>query len=175
VYALRVVPLAILTVVVVGCNERLATSRPPADPPPFPEGVQAYVQIDDDRARPGDRVRVFVKVRFGAEHGARLGSYTGRLRFDPRALRWHDHAPIRDGLRAVNPSGAAAGEIRFAGASAGGFEEPVLYVGEFEVLRRNYVRGLRLEVEELAAALSLADLRPDLEVAPRVFVRPPAD
>ena len=174
-HAIRGLPFAILMVASAGCEDHAVPSGSPSHPPPSPKAIQVYLQVDDDRGRPGDRIRVFVAVRIGTERDVRLGSYTGRLRFDPRALRWRDHARIDDGLRVVNPSGAADGEIRFAGASAGGFEDLVLYEGEFDVRRSNYLRGLTLEMEELAAALTLADLRPVLEVVPNVFLRAPVD
>jgi hypothetical protein len=155
-----------------GCDDQPLTSKEgPDQPPPPVEGIQAYLQVDNDQARPGDRVNVYITVQFGAETDARLGSYTGRLRFDPEMLGLSESVEINDGLRVINPNGAPDGEIRFAGAAARGFDDLTIYHGVFQVKDADYMQQFELDMEELSAAESLADLHPQLQVAPQIFLR----
>lgn len=162
---------ATLLVGLAGCEDDPLKSDGPEDPTPPTQGIQAYLQVDNEYAKPGGTVHIAVKVQIGTESDAKVGSYTGRLRFDVAALRYKDEVKINDGLRVSNPNGAGDGEIRFAGAAARGFAELTLYEGVFEVKQAGYVDGLALEMEELSAALSLSDLQPQLHIAPRVFFR----
>ncbi len=155
----------------VGCDEEPLNPRGPGEPPPPVEGIQAFLQVDDDRAQPGEQVNVYVKVQFGTETDAKLGSYTGRLRFDAKTLDLASTVEINDGMRVVNPNNAGAGEIRFAGAAPRGFENLTVYHGLFEVKDTGYMDALRLEMEELSAAMTLTDLEPQLQVAPQIFLR----
>ncbi len=104
------------------------------------------------------------------EENVKLGSYTGSLRFDPEVLAWRSDIAINDGLRVTNAE-SAPGEVRFAGAAARGFEDNVLYHGEFVVRAENYLENLHFEMEELTAAGSLTDLAPSLAMTPIVFLR----
>jgi hypothetical protein len=163
--------LVLGTLALAACDDDPLTSRTPGEPPPPSQGVQAFIQVDNDRAVPGDRVHVWVKVQIGGETAARLGSYTGRLRFDPASLRFTGETAIDDGMRVTNPAGAPQGDLRFAGAAPVGFTNLTLYQAEFEVTRAGYMDALRLEMEEVSAALSLTNLTPSLRVAPQVFLR----
>lgn len=156
---------------VSACDDDPLASGTPEAPPPPATGVQAFVQVDDPQARPGDVVRVFVRVQFGTDTDARLGSYTGRLRFDAEAIGWTEDVAIDDGLRVTNPNGAGTGEIRFAGASAGGFADLTLYAGVFTVRKTGWLESLQLSMEELSAAETLGNLQPSLQVAPQIFLR----
>lgn len=153
------------------CKDDPVPARSAAEPPPPTQGVQAFVQVDNDNAQPGDRVQVYVRMQVGTESQSKIGSYTGRLRFDPEVLTWVQDNQINDGLRVTNPSGAGEGDIRFAGASAAGFNDPALYQGEFEVRKAGYTNGLKLEMEELSAAATLGNLKPQLQVVPQTFLR----
>lgn len=163
--------LVLGALVLAACDDDPLTSRTPGEPAPPTQGIQAFVQVDNDRAQPGDRVHVWVKVQIGGESGARLGSYTGRLRFDPGSLRYVQETAIDDGMRVTNPAGAPQGDLRFAGAAPAGFTTLTLYEVEFEVTEPGYLEALRLEMEEVSAALSLTNLTPSLRVAPQVFLR----
>jgi hypothetical protein len=163
--------LAGLVLAVSACDDDPLASGTPDAPAPPTTGIQAFIQVDNEDARPGDAVRVYVRVQFGTETNAKLGSYTGRLRFSADQLGWREDVPIDDGLRVTNPNGAPQGEIRFAGASAGGFGELTLYQGAFEVRKTGWLEGLAIVMEELSAAETLGNLQPDLQVAPRVFLR----
>jgi hypothetical protein len=137
--------------------------------------VQAFVQVSSTDAKPGEEIQVFVRVQLGTDSDAKLGSYTGRLSFDPEVLAFKREFKINDGLRVTNPNGAGEGEIRFAGASATGFNDLTLFSAVFEVKRTGYTDVLKLTMEELSAALTLTDLYQELEVPNRIFLRPSAN
>lgn len=157
--------------VLAGCQDDPVMSDTPGEPAPPVEGIQAFLQVSDDRAQPGDEIRVWVKVQIGGKTEARLGSYTGMLRYEAGALRFLSEAKINDGMRVTNPAGAPEGVLRFAGAAPTGFTALTLYEATFEVVEPDYMEVLALEMKEVTAALSLTDLTPSLVVAPRVFLR----
>ncbi len=165
---LNLIRLGALTIALVACQDQPVRTTGPTPPPPQ-EGVAAYVTVDRLDAPVGATVRVRVEVQ-GAEQGFLLGSYTGRLHFDPGQLQFVRENAISDGLRLANPANADKGEIRFAGASASGFASLVLYDGSFTVKAANYAAGLSLAMEEMSAAKSLANLRPQLSVSRQIFL-----
>lgn len=169
--SVQVASVAGLLVLALGCQDEPLKSGLPETPAPPAQGVQAFVQVDNTSAQPGDQIQVFVRVQLGTESSAKLGSYTGRLKFDPEVLAYKGELKINDGLRVTNPNGAAQGEIRFAGASATGFADLTLYQATFEVKKASYLQALKLEMEELSAAATLTDLRRNLEVPDQVFFR----
>jgi hypothetical protein len=169
--SVHVLTLAGLSLAMLACNEDPLKSGLPETPPPPTEGVQAFVQVDNPAAQAGDQIHVFVRVQLGTESSAKVGSYTGRLKFDPEALAFKGDVKINDGLRVTNPNGAGAGELRFAGATATGFANLTLYEGVFEVKKAGYQDGLKLQMEELSAATTLTNLRQTLEVPNQVFLR----
>jgi hypothetical protein len=150
------------------CQDEAPATGPAAPTPQT--GVTAYVTVDNLSARVGQTVRVRVEVQVGTQQNYRVGSYTGRLRFDAARLGFRAENPINDGLRVANNNGAAAGEVRFAGASPTGFQTLVLYDATFEVRNANYAATLQLTMEELSAAQSLANLQPHLTVNRQVFL-----
>jgi hypothetical protein len=167
----HVLGLAALAVALVGCDDDPLKSGLPEMPPPPTRGVQAFVQVDNNQAQPGDQVHVFVRVQMGTETSAKLGSYTGRLTFDPEVLGYMSEVKINDGLRVTNPNGAGTGELRFAGAAAAGFSDLTLYEGVFDVRKAGYLDALKLTMEELSAAVTLTDLQKDVNVPNQVFLR----
>lgn len=167
--SVRYLVLGLLLVGVAACEDDPLDSKGPGEPPPPTTGVQAYLEVDRENARPGETVRVAVKVQVGTQSNAKVGSYTGRLVFDPKRLAYRDEVKINDGLRVANPNDAERGAIRFAGAAAKGFADLTLYAAVFEVKGTDYASTLSLEMQELSAALSLENLEPELKVAPRVF------
>ena len=169
---MRSAPLLLLGVLALaGCEDEPLTSRAPGEPPPPSQGIQAFIQVDNDHAQVGQTVHVWVRVQIGGETAARLGSYTGRLRFDPAAVRFESETAIDDGMRVSNPAGASTGDLRFAGAAPAGFQNLTLYEATFEVTKPDYMDQLRLDMEEVSAAISLTNLTPTLRVAPQVFLR----
>lgn len=165
----RFLVLAGLGLGVAACEDDPLKSKLGEEPPPPTAGVQAFIQFDRPDAKPGQTVTATVWVQVGSETEAKVGSYTGRLRFSPEALSYKDEVKINDGLRVSNPNGAAQGELRFAGAAAKGFEDLKLYQVVFEVKRSDYAQTVSLGMEEISAALSLENLEPQLRVAPQIF------
>lgn len=155
----------------VACTDERPLSDP-VTPPIDIQGISAFITVDNLHARPGQTVRVSVEVRVAATN-VKVGSYTGRLAFDPAALQFKGEVAINDGLRVANANGAGTGLIRFAGANATGFSTLTLYSAEFVVRSADYAGKLTLQMEELSAALSLANLSSQLRVAPQVYLAPP--
>ena len=170
--SVRLLSFAAALLMVAGCDDDpLNSDRGPDQPPPPAEGIQAYLQVDNDQARPGDEVHVWVNVQLAAGSELKSGSYTGRVTFDPEMLSHRESPEINDGLRVINPNGAPTGEIRFAGAAARGFEDLTVFHGVFEVKDADYLTDLELLMEELSAATTLTDLQPQLQVTPQIFLR----
>jgi hypothetical protein len=159
-----------LLVGLAACDQDPTTTRTPAAPPPVAQGVQAFIQVDNDHAKPGDQVQVFVRVQLGTESQAKVGSYTGLLTFDTASLGYRSETKINDGLRVTNPA-FGVGKIKFAGVAATGLADLTLYAGTFDVKRTDYRDRLALDMEELSAAMSLGNLRPQLQLTPQVFLR----
>lgn len=161
--------LATVTLALTACQDQPMRTTGPTPPPPQ-QGVAAFVTVDRLDAPVGATVRVRVEVQAAAQQGFLLGSYTGRLQFDPAALQFQQENAISDGLRISNPANAAKGEIRFAGAAATGFSTLVLYDGSFTVKAAGYAAGLSLIMEEMSAAKSLTNLKPQLSVSRQIFL-----
>lgn len=157
-----------MAVVLVGAACADEPTRPDPLPPPVDQGVNAYIVVDNLHATVGQTVKVSVVVR-AADANVKVGSYTGRLHFDAASLQYKAEVAINDGLRVANANGAGTGEIRFAGASATGFADLTLYSASFTVKQANWTRGMTLQMEELSAAKSLANLSPQLQVQRTVF------
>jgi len=168
--SVRYLALGVALAWTAGCDEAFTSKMPDAPPPPA-AGVQAYLQVDNDQAGPGDEVHVYVRVQFGRDSEARLGSYTGRLHFDAETLAWLRDVDINDGMRVVNPAGAQEGEIRFAGVAANGLEDLTLYHGVFEVTDAGYLDGLTIQIEEMTEALTLRSVESSLQTPTQVFLR----
>jgi hypothetical protein len=169
--SVRSFTLAALALGLAACEDDPLKSGLPEAPAPLAQGVQAFVQVDDPEAKPGDQVRVYVRMQFGTETGAKLGSYTGRLTFDPEVLAFKGETKIDDGLRVTNPNNASAGELRFAGATATGFNDLTLFEGVFQVKRDGYLDAIKLQMEEASAAMTLSNLANKLDVPKAVFRR----
>ncbi len=159
---------SLVCLALTACQDEAPATGPTAPNPQT--GVTAYVTVDNLNARVGQTVRVRVEVQVGTQQNYRVGSYTGRLRFDAARLQFRAENAINDGLRVANNTGAGAGEVRFAGASPTGFQTLVLYDATFEVRNANYAASLQLTMEELSAAQSLANLQPHLTVNRQVFL-----
>jgi uncharacterized lipoprotein YajG len=166
---MHVLRLAVISLAVTACQDQQVPVTAPL-PPPIQNGVAAYVTVDNLTASQGQAVRVRVEVQVGTQQNFKLGSFTGRLHFNPALLQFKSENAISDGLRVANALNATHGEIRFAGASAMGFTTLVLYDGTFEVKGANYAADLALQMEELSAATSLTNLRAQLKVSPQVFL-----
>ena len=92
--------------------------------------------------------RVVLVVRVDGR-GMVLGSYEGRVHFDPAALEVDSAIAGRDGSRFVNAADAKSGSIRFAGFTTNGFKssDAVTLIG----------RALKpLEQSHVAASVEVA-------------------
>lgn len=97
-------------------------------------------------------------------HGdvGRIGSFTGRLRFDSRALTYEGEVELRDAtLRASN---AGVGEIRVAGASAEGVDVAHLAAFRFTVKDPAALNLVQFNLEEVHE-LSHADLKSTVQLS----------
>jgi len=171
---MSMVRIALVGLALVACQEAPARTTGPTPPPPT-QGITAFVTVDNGNAPVGGTVRVRVEVQVGTDESVKLGSFTGRLHFDPAKLTFQSQNAINDGLRVANANGASQGEIRFAGAAPNGFASLVLYDGTFVVKSADYEQSLSLTMEELSSAVSLSNLRPQLSVSPHVFLSPVAN
>jgi hypothetical protein len=163
-------PLRFIAMAVVLTGAACADEPTRPDPviPPVDQGIAAYITVDNLHALPGQTVRITVQVS-GADAATKVGSYTGRLRFDPALVQYKSEVSINDGLRVANPNGAATGEIRFAGANAVGFANLTLYSAQFTVKSADWARSLTLQMEELSAARTLANLSAQMQVMRTVY------
>jgi hypothetical protein len=171
---MQIIRLATLAIALAACQDQLVRSTAPTPPPPQ-QGVAAYIAVDRLDAPVGATVRVTVEVQVGAQQNYKLGSFTGRLHFAADKLQYQAENPVRDGLRIANPANAAKGEIRFAGASAAGFTSLVLYDATFVVKATDYAADLALQMEEMSAATTLTNLRPQLSVSRQIFLSKTAE
>jgi hypothetical protein len=77
----------------------------------------------------------------------KIGSFTGRLLFDPTALFYDGEVPFSDGTdRASNPGD---GVIRVAGASLNGVDVTNLAAFRFKVINAAALQQVRLELDEV--------------------------
>jgi hypothetical protein len=107
----------------------------------------------------GDTALVTVWIDIRGDVG-KIGSFTGRLRYDQTALEYGGEVATTDGtLRAVNPG---SGEVRVAGASAAGVDRASLAVFRFHVRNASVVPGLQFDLDELHE-LSRADARVNVQ------------
>ncbi len=166
---MQLIRVALASLTLVACQDAPARTIGPTPPPPT-QGISAYVTVDNPDAAVGSTVRVRVEVQVGTNATTKIGSYTGRLHFDPAKLTFKAENAINDGLRVANANGAPQGEIRFAGASPQGFTTLVLYDGNFEVKSSDWRTGLTLTMEELSAALSLSNLSAQVSVNRQIFM-----
>ena len=166
---MNILRIALVCATLTACQDEPARTTGPTPPVPQ-QGVSAYITVDNLEARPGQTVRVRVEVQVGSQQNYKLGSFTGRLRFNAAKLQFKAENPINDGLRVNNSTTAPTGLIRFAGASPTGFTTLVLYDGTFQVKSADYAADLALQMEELSAALSLTNLTPQLRVNRQIFL-----
>ena len=77
----------------------------------------------------------------------KIGSFTGRLRFDPVALPYEGEVALSDGTtRASNPG---EGVVRFAGASLNGVDVTQLAAFRFKVVDEAALNTVQFDLEEV--------------------------
>lgn len=109
----RLVPAALVAIVAAA---GFASHR--ADAAVRTAAPSVRVSIVRDKPSSGDRITLVVRVE-GADMV--LGSYEGRVVFDPTVFAVDSAVAGRDGSRFVNPADAPHGTIRFAGFTPTGF------------------------------------------------------
>lgn len=107
----------------------------------------------------GDTALVTVWLDVRGDVG-KIGSFTGRLRYDQAALVYGGEVAISDGtLRASN---AGVGAVRLAGASAAGVDRASLAVFMFRVRNAAGIASLQFDLDELHE-LSRADAHANMQ------------
>lgn len=133
-------------------------------------GVQASVSVGPFQS--GEQV---VRVRVVGQDLA-LGSYQGRLQFDPAVLSLVE-VVSRDGTQpagefhVVNAEGADAGEIRFAGFAAQGFAGAEMVTLRFRVKQAITPGEVTLEFDVAGTLEGEAVPKPQLSVLRGTFVQ----
>ena len=82
-------------------------------------------------------------------HGdiGKIGSFTGRLRYDPTALAFDREETLSDGtMRASNPE---SGSVRVAGASMSGVDVAQLAAFRFKVMDPAALNTLQFDIDEI--------------------------
>ena len=110
---------SLLLVLLVACTDE-ATEPESAQFGPLPERSVRVNIVATPQPQEITVTRLLIDSR-----SLEIGAYQGRFRFDPEALELLDVKVPDDNYRFVNASGAAEGEIRFAGFTVSAFESPV--------------------------------------------------
>ncbi|MGQ0767239.1 MAG: hypothetical protein ACT4OZ_16445 [Gemmatimonadota bacterium] len=152
-----------LIAVATACSDREVV-RPP-EPGRPPTSTNAWLQLSDSLARPGQTVVISALARIAdadaAGAGGAIGSFTARLAYDSLMLSITGVDSLGDGaLRAVNP---VTGEYRIAGASASGLRDGVLFRLTAQVRDSRGLQRIGLLIDELHST-NLSELTRNLEV-----------
>lgn len=132
------------------------------------ESVPASITPRAEVATSGTIALVTLVLDVRGEVG-KIGSFTGRLRFNPAALQYEAEVDLLDGtLRASNPG---AGVIRVAGASTSGMNVAKLAAFRFTVKNGAVPQDISFEVEEVHE-LSRLNLQASLVRSPATEERP---
>lgn len=164
------VSLAAVLVVALACSEDHVVGPTPAGvddvaTPGADSGVQIAVAADPFEA--GQQVlRILVVPSELA-----LGSYQGRVTFDPEQFELMDARVPDGGFRVVNTEPAAEGLIRFAGFTVDGFGETEVLALRFRTTRPIEPTEVTLELEVAGTLEGEAVPRPRLSVMRGAFLR----
>ncbi|MBC7673110.1 MAG: hypothetical protein H7247_11880 [Polaromonas sp.] len=134
------VALILVLVIAGGCREAGTIVQTGA------ESVPASITARADVVSTGESAVVTLVLDVRGDVG-KVGSFTGRLRFNPAALHYEGEVELSDGtLRASNPG---AGVVRVAGASTVGVNVARLAVFHFTVINASAPRNVAFELDEL--------------------------
>lgn len=139
----RTIPAHLIwvAVLVAGCRDTAALTRPTAGNAPRAITPRLLVVSDTGRT-----TLVTLALDVSGNVG-KLGSFTGRLHFDPSALEYAGEVAIADGTtRATNRVGEV---IRVAGLSTSGVNAARLVTFRFRVLDKAGLGTLRFDLEEV--------------------------
>ena len=134
------VALTLVLMIASGCREAGTIVQTGA------ESVPASITARADVASTGATAVVTLLLDVRGDVG-KVGSFTGRLRFNPAALHYEGEVELSDGtLRAANPG---AGVVRVAGASTAGVDVARLAVFRFTVTNAHAPQDVVFELDEL--------------------------
>lgn len=123
------------------CRDTTGLTRPTASNAPRTISPKLLVVSDT-----GKTALVTLALDVSGNVG-KLGSFTGRLHFDPASLEYSGEVAIGDGTtRATNRVGDV---IRVAGISTGGVDVARLVTFRFRVLDKTALAALRFDLEEV--------------------------
>lgn len=138
---MRPAHLLCLVVLLAGCRETTGLTRPAAAN--APRSITPKLLVHDDT---GSTALVTLALDVSGNVGT-LGSFTGRLHFNPASLQYDSEVPIGDGTtRAVNHVGDV---IRVAGISTSGINAARLVTFRFRVIDKAALETMRFELEEV--------------------------
>ena len=130
-----------VAVLLAGCRDTAGLTRPTAANAPRSITPKLLVRGDT-----GGTALVTVALDVSGNVGT-LGSFTGRLHFNPSALRYDSELAIGDGTtRAVNHVGDV---IRVAGISTSGVNPTRLVTFRFKVIDKAALEAMRFDLEEV--------------------------
>jgi hypothetical protein len=141
----RLALAGVVFIAVLSC----APEGAPSGASPAVAPLAAGLGVDALDAGVGDTIRVTI---IGAVSGDEpLAALQGRVRYDPRALRFLGQPLMGSVLHLVNADGADRGELRVISLRLAGLDRLTADL-RFEVLRSDYARGLRYELEVATTA-----------------------
>lgn len=164
------VSLAAALVAAVACSEDrvlgpTSTGSDDAATPGVDSGVLIAMAADPFEA--GEQVlRILVVPTELA-----LGSYQGRVSFDPELLQLIDARMPARGFRVVNTEPASEGLVRFAGFTVDGFGEAEVLALRFRTTRPIEPTAVTLELEVAGTLEGEAVPRPQLSVLRGAFAQ----
>lgn len=130
-----------VAVLLAGCRETASLTRPTAANAPRSIAPKLVVRGDT-----GGTALVTVALELSGNVGT-LGSFTGRLHFNPSSLQYDSEVAIADGTtRAVNHVGDV---IRVAGISTSGVDANRLATFRFRVIDKAGLETMRFDLEEV--------------------------
>lgn len=139
--SMRTARLLWAAVLLAGCRDTAGLTRPTAAS--APRSIMPRILVRGDT---GSAALVTVALDVSGNVG-RLGSFTGRLHFNPSALQYDSEVPIGDGTtRAVNHVGDV---IRVAGISTSGINAAQLVTFRFKVIDQAALETMRFDLEEV--------------------------
>lgn len=145
--------LAALLFALAACKDASSIVQKPATP------TQNSITPRATFVLRGDTALVTVVLDVTGDVG-RIGSFTGRLKFDHAAMTYVSESPISDGtLRASN---RGTDEVRVAGASSTGIDRAALASFRFAVRDTLALHTLRFDLEELHE-LARTDMRASVQ------------
>lgn len=137
----RNIQLLWVALLLVGCRDTTGLTRPTTSN--APRSITPRILVLSDTGR---TALVTLALELSGNVG-KLGSFTGRLHFNPSSLDYVGEVAIADGAtRAVNRTGDV---IRVAGISTSGVNAARLVTFRFGVIDKSALETLRFDLEEV--------------------------